>query len=129
MAKRRDLLTFIETTFFSARWDDLKLTIRDLVELQQSILTNPKSGKVMNGTGGIRKVRFAPSAQRRGKSGAFRVCYVYFEEFGVVLLVLVYPKNERDNLYASEKRELRDYVERQRKAFAKRAAQKRREGE
>lgn len=75
----------------------------DLRSLEQAILDRPEIGVVMEGTGGLRKVRFAPSRSNQGKSGAVRVCYALFPEFGLVFLVLVFGKGDKANLDAAEK--------------------------
>ena len=67
----------------------------------------PKGSPVVPGTGSLRKMRFSPSRWRRGKSGALRVGYAYFEDLKIVLLGLVYPKNEKDDLTAAEREEIR----------------------
>jgi hypothetical protein len=93
--KPEDLLDFIELKQFTKRWEDLGLNDEeDLTALQLMIMVHPKGGDVITGTGGLRKIRFAPADWNAGKSGAARVLYVYFEEFGIVLLCLVYGKNE-----------------------------------
>lgn len=48
----------------------------------------------------------------RGRRDALRICYVCFEEFGVVLLLSVYTKNEQDDLSEAEKRECRELIAR-----------------
>src|SRR5271163_2449997 len=81
-----DLLDFIELPMFTKRWSDLELDDdEDLSALQLFIMANPKAGKPIRGTDGIRKLRFAPQRWQSGKSGAARVLYVYFEELGLVL--------------------------------------------
>ncbi len=60
-------------------------------------------GRVIPGTGGLRKIRFSPSSWRRGKSGAIRACYAYFVSAEQVFLVAAYGKNEKENLTAGEK--------------------------
>ena len=85
----------------------------DLLALQVAIMAAPKAAPVIPGTGGLRKLRFSPLGWKTGKRGAIRVCYVYFEEFWTVLLVVAYPKNRRDNLTQSEKREISKLIERQ----------------
>jgi hypothetical protein len=55
----------------------------------------------------------------RGKSGGNRVCYVYFEEYSVVLLVLAYPKNEKDDLSDAEKKAIKKLIENIEDEFAK----------
>lgn len=115
-----DLLSFVEAHGFSRDWDHLRLGIDDLVALQLTIMVNPKAGDVVAGTGGLRKLRFAPPAWRLGKRSGIRVCYVYFEEFGIVLLVIAYPKSAKDDLTAAEKKALRHMIDEQRKVFSNR---------
>jgi len=56
-----------------------------------------------------------------GKSGALRVCYVHFDEPGEVLLALVYPKSEKDDLTEMEKAALRKMGDRQQALYDARA--------
>ena len=107
------LLQFWESRVFTEEWQELKLTTDDLLDLQMEIILNPTKAPVIPGTGRIRKLRFSPEAWPVGKSGALRVCYVHFEEAGEVLLALVYPKSEKDNLTGDEKAALRKMGERQ----------------
>ena len=62
----------------------------------------------MEGTGGIRKVRFP--LEHRGKSHSVRVCYVDFAEFEITYLITAFTKNERENLTDAEKNVLRKLV-------------------
>ncbi len=50
--------TFIEVPLFTKRWKEIGLNYRELRSLQMMLLKDPESGPVMEGTGGIRKVRF-----------------------------------------------------------------------
>src|SRR6267142_1324658 len=99
-----DLLDFIEWKRFTKDWQDLRLNDYALTTLQFAIMTNPKIGAIIEGTGGLRKMRFAPPSWNTGKSGAARVCYVYFEDYAVVYLLRAYSKSEQDDLTDSEKR-------------------------
>ncbi len=101
--KPEDLLHFIELSGFEADWKRLGLNDEDLTALQLEIMAGGKESPVVRGTGGLRKLRFAPASWQIGKSGAIRVCFSYFERFGVVLLIVAYGKSERDNLSAKEK--------------------------
>lgn len=114
---RKDLLGFTEADGFRDDWKDLGLSIDQLVELQNVILKAPKGGDTIQGTGGVRKLRFSPEAWKKGKSGAIRVLYVHFDDLGLVGLLVAYAKNEQDNIPAAEKKALRQYVERFRKAW------------
>ena len=109
--KPEDLLEFVELPVFTKRWEDLGLDDdADLSALQLFIMAAPKGAKPLKGTLGIRKIRFAPERWHTGKSGAARVLYVYFEEYAVVLLCLVYGKNEVDSISAAVKRYLNTLV-------------------
>ena len=92
--------TFIEVPLFTKRWKEIGLQIM--------LLKNPESGPVMEGTGGIRKVRFP--LEDRGKSGSVRVCYTDFAEYEVIYLITAFEKKEQDNLSAEEKSVLKKLV-------------------
>jgi hypothetical protein len=104
-------LTFIQLSRFAARWSQLRLNDDDLRALEKLLLRNPEAGAVVAGTGGLRKVRFAPPSRHIGKSGAFRVGYAYIRVASAVYLLAIYPKNEQANLTAAEKAEARKIVE------------------
>lgn len=70
----------------------MKLTDEDLAALQIAIMCRPRAGDLISGTGGLRKLRFAPGGWKSGKSGALRVCYVFLEKYGMVLLCLAFSK-------------------------------------
>lgn len=59
--------TFIEVPIFTKRWKEMGLGDDELKALQIMLLKDPEVGVVMEGTGGIRKVRFAVA--NKGKSG------------------------------------------------------------
>src|SRR4051812_1817991 len=99
-----DLLRFVELKPFTSAWKDLGLRDEDQQALEVMIMMNPKGHPVVEGTGGLRKMRFAPARWETGKRGAARVCYVYFEEYCSAVLVLAYGKNEKDDLAPHEKR-------------------------
>ena len=99
---------FIELPLFRSKWKDLGLTEKDLKRLQEEILADPKTGAVMQGTGGVRKMRFA--FEHRGKSGSVRVIYVDFEVYEKIFLITAYTKNEKDNLTSGERNEIRQLM-------------------
>lgn len=102
------LRTFIEVPLFTKRWKEIGLNDDDLLVLQIMLLKDPASGPVMEGKGGIRKVRFP--IENRGKSSSVRVCYTDFEEYEVTYLITAFTKNEQENLSASEKAVLKKLV-------------------
>lgn len=102
-----DLLDFVELDIFTADWRRLRLDDDDLLELQVSIMLSPKGAPVVSGTGGLRKLRFAPSRWNRGKRGALRIGYAYFDDLKIAALIVVYPKNEKETLDESERTEIK----------------------
>ena len=52
-----------------------RLDDESLDDLEKTLTANPAAGKVMPGTGGLRKLRIA--APGRGKRGGFRVLYYW----------------------------------------------------
>jgi hypothetical protein len=106
-----ELLTFIELRPFTRRWHALDLDDRDLQALQVMIMARPHVGAVVEGTGGLRKVRFAHPKQDSGKSGGLRVLYAYFPDVGTVVLAIVYAKGVQDDLNDKEKAALRTAVQ------------------
>lgn len=110
MLKPDDLLNFIELSGFEHDWKRLGLDDADLTALQLVIMAGGKQAPIVPGTGGLRKLRFAPAAWNTGKRGAVRVCFAYFEKVGIVLLIVAYGKNEKDNLTASEKQVIRQLI-------------------
>ena len=81
------------------------------------LLKDPVSGPIMEGTGGIRKVRFP--LQNRGKSGSVRVCYTDFAEYEVIYLITAFQKMRQENLTEEEKSVLEKLVKSLREEAAK----------
>lgn len=65
------------------------------------LLKDPQAGPVIEGTGGMRKVRFA--INHRGKSGSIRVCYLDLSEYEVIYLITAYAKKDQENLTKQER--------------------------
>lgn len=101
--------SFIELPIFKSRWEALGLNEEDLLRLQIELLADPKAGDVMQGTGGVRKMRFA--FEHRGKSGGVRVIYVDFEMYEKIYLLTAYTKNEKENLTKKERSEIKQLIE------------------
>ena len=103
-------LTFVQLSAFAADWRRNRLTDEDLRELESALLRRPDAGSVIGGTGGLRKLRFAPPSLHTGKRGAFRVVYGFFPRYAHVYLFLLYGKNEQADLAADEKRQCRQLM-------------------
>lgn len=100
---------FVELPSFIARWKSLGLTDDDLLRLEIDLLSDPKIGAVMQGTGGVRKVRFA--FENRGKSGSIRVIYIDFEVYEKIFLLTAYAKADQSSLTKKERNALKGLVE------------------
>lgn len=99
---------FIELPIFLKRWEELGLNEDDLFRLQKELIENPKIGKVIKNSNGIRKMRFA--FKNKGKSGSARVIYVDFEIHEKIFLITAYDKKEKDNLSKKEVNELKQLI-------------------
>jgi hypothetical protein len=97
---------FIELPGFTRAWASLGLSDEDLTALQTAILVGPNRWPVVSGTGGLRKIRFARPSEGRGKSGSYRACYACFLEHGVVVLAMLYGKNEQPDLTMAQRRSI-----------------------
>ena len=100
---------FVYTEPFRKCWKAMGLSDDDLKILEEILLTNPRLGDVIEGTGGARKMRI--QMENRGKSGGARVIYVDVFEKEKLYLLLAYPKNVQDDLTPEQKKQVRKLVE------------------
>ncbi len=68
-------MIFIETSVFTRRVKEL-IDEDAYTALQNVLVVNPSAGDVIEGTGGVRKIRVA--AKGHGKRGGARVIYYHF---------------------------------------------------
>ena len=95
--------TIVELPEFLKRAERL-LTPGEKVGVINYLASHPQSGELIQGTGGIRKLRW--SAKGKGKSGGIRVIY-YFHNGAVPLFLLtVFGEAERANISKAERNEL-----------------------
>jgi hypothetical protein len=73
------------------------------------LAAHPKAGDLMEGTGGVRKLRWGRGGQ--GKSGGVRVIYYFHSEAMPLYLLTLFAKNERANLSKAERNDLAGLVE------------------
>ena len=97
------LITIVELPEFIKKSKDILLK-EERDELLYYLSSNPKSGSLMQGTGGVRKLRWA--AKGKGKSGGSRVIYFFYNETIPLFLLTIFGKNEKANLSKSERNEL-----------------------
>jgi hypothetical protein len=104
-------LLFVYFPGFVAEWKRFGLSDEDLQSLEQALLKAPEAGAVMAGTGGLRKVRFAPPSRRSGKSGAYRVGYFYLRIDAKVYVLSIFAKADQANLTNSERAAFKRAIE------------------
>ena len=108
---------FISTPEFDKKWEALGFDVEDLRRLENEIVNNPQAGAVIQGTGGIRKIRFA--FEGKGKSGGVRVLYIDILISENVILLGAFAKNEQDNLTHEQKKTLKRIVEQIKRSYEK----------
>ena len=72
------------------------------------LASHPQEGVIMQGTGGIRKFRWASG--NRGKSGGVRIIYYFHSQAMPLFLLTVFGKNEQANLSKAERNELTKFA-------------------
>jgi hypothetical protein len=108
------VLEFIQSRRFTIRLDNLAGQYAEdvLAQIENDLLKNPEVGAIVPGTGGLRKARAADPTRNKGKRVGFRYMYFYVERDGQIFLLLLYNKNEQDDLTTEQKEWLRDNWER-----------------
>ncbi|CAA9324427.1 MAG: RelE-like translational repressor toxin [uncultured Microvirga sp.] len=96
--------TVIETGLFLRRAAEAGMTDAERFELVGFIAAHPESGDVIQGTGGVRKLRFA--GQGKGKSGGYRVITFFTGANLPVFVLTVFAKGALTNLSKAERNSL-----------------------
>ena len=99
---------FVRLPEFEKQCKNTGLDENDVRAIENTLLSDPSAGEVMQGTGGIRKFRFP--LPNRGKSGGARVIYIDFTRYEKIYLITTYAKSETDNLTKAERNELKVLV-------------------
>lgn len=75
--------------------------------LQVAMMKNPQAGDVIEGTGGLRKLRHGDPRRGKGKRGGLRVIYYWWDGGLQFWLFTLYDKDEMDDLSPDEKKALK----------------------
>lgn len=113
--------TVVQTKVFSRILDELiarrKLLQKDFEELERALVENPRLGLVIPGLSGLRKVRL--KSTYAGKRSGFRVDYLDIPQVKRLYLVVIYPKNVKEDLSPEEKNEFKQVIEKIKKEALK----------
>lgn len=101
-------MVILETTIFTRQV--LRFLGDEEYRLLQAVLVNrPDAGDIIPGSGGLRKIRWG--LRERGKRGGVRVIYYWAVRQEKLVMLLLYPKNERDDLTKDQLKTLRRIIE------------------
>lgn len=100
-------MVIIETSLFTKKITAL-LSDEEYRILQCNLLEMPDSGSLIQGSGGIRKIRCSGSG--RGKRGGVRVIYYWATHHDQIFMLYAYAKNESDDLTKDQLSILREIV-------------------
>jgi hypothetical protein len=100
-------MVIFETSIFTKKIIAL-LNDEEYLTLQNILVEKPDSGDIIQGSGGIRKIRWAASG--RGKRGGARVIYYWATQHDQIFMLYAYAKNERENITKDQLSVLRAVV-------------------
>lgn len=81
----------------------------DYSTFQAMLRDAPEAGDLIEGTGGLRKIRVA--AKGHGKRGGARVIYYHFVSRDNIALLMIYAKSEQRDLTSAERKALKGIIE------------------
>lgn len=100
-------MVIIETSIFTKKITTI-LNDEEYRDLQNVLVAMPGTGDLIQGSGGIRKIRWGASG--RGKRGGARIIYYWANNHDQIFMLFAYAKNERDDLTKGQLLALRDIV-------------------
>lgn len=100
-------MKFIELPLFTKTSTKIHLQDSELEVLKSELEENPTKGDLIQGSGGLRKIRVA--SRGKGKSGGSRVIY-YLRTKDEIIFIMAYSKSKADNLTAEQVKILRKII-------------------
>ena len=85
------------------------------------LATHPESGVLLQGTGGLRKLRWGTGT--RGKRGGVRLIYYYCDATMPLFMITLFAKNEKANLTKAERNGMAKLVTALRNAYSRKRGQ------
>lgn len=83
---------------------DKLLSLEERHDLVRYLAAHPKAGDLMEGTGGVRKLRWARGDH--GKSGGVRAIYYFHDNRMPLYLLTLFAKGDRANQSKAQRNEL-----------------------
>ena len=102
-------MLFIETNLFTKQLAGY-FCDEEYRELQIYLIKQPDAGDVIQGTGGLRKLRWGSG--NKGKRGGVRIIYYWQMADEQIYMMTLYAKNEMTDLSAKDKKILKQMIER-----------------
>ena len=102
-------MIIVETTVFTKLISQL-MDDDQYRELQGLLIEYPESGDLIQGSGGLRKIRWKLAG--RGKRGGVRIIYYWAVSADQIRMLYVYSKGDQENLTKDQLNVLRQVVER-----------------
>jgi len=100
-------MLFIETPIFTKLVCEL-LPDDDYRMIQQALFFRPETGKIIKGSGGLRKIRW--KTQGSGKRGGFRLIYYWDTPYDTIYMLLIYRKSKQEDLTSNQLKTLSSLV-------------------
>ena len=100
---------FVELPAFERRRADY-LDDAAFRDLQEALMKNLDAGQVIEGTGGLRKMRFADARRGKGKRGGLRVIYYWWGAGMQFWLYTLYDKDEMSDLTPKERKAMKEML-------------------
>jgi hypothetical protein len=101
-------MLFIETPIFTKLVSEL-LPDDDYRRIQLALVLRPEAGKIIPGSGGLRKLRW--KIHGSGKRGGLRLIYFWDVQEDSIYMLLIYKKSKQDDLTPNQLKTLRNLVE------------------
>ncbi len=100
-------MTIIETPIFTKKIVEY-VSDEDYRSLQLTLIERPSAGSVIQGTGGLRKYRWAHEG--KGKSGGLRIIYFWDPKHEAIYMLLPFRKSEKKDLTSEQKKILKNVI-------------------
>ena len=100
-------MEFIETPIFTKLICEL-MPDDEYKVIQQALVLRPEAGKIIKGSGGLRKIRC--NTRGRGKRGGLRLIYYWDKINSQIYMLLVYEKSKKDDLSSEQLKSLKNLM-------------------